>query len=127
MDNNSIIEKVKELIRKGNVSRIVVKRDGRELVNIPVNAGIAVGVVALAKPVLLLGGVLATVGFGCTVEVVKDDGNVVEVVKEEDNEKVRSAANQAVTEIKGVLHLDENGNADFEETVAADEPKDDEN
>ena len=49
MNNNkvqAIVEKVKELVQRGNVSRIVVRKGERVLLNIPVNVGIVGGVVA---------------------------------------------------------------------------------
>ena len=83
MNNNkvqAIVEKVKELVQRGNVSRIVVRKGERVLLNIPVNVGIVGGVVAVASAKwVLLASILATVGFGCSVEVVKEDGNIVNV------------------------------------------------
>lgn len=68
MNNNkvqAIVEKVKELVQRGNVSRIVVRKGERVLLNIPVNVGIVGGVVAVASAKwLLLASILATVGFG---------------------------------------------------------------
>ena len=46
---NSIMENLKALVKKGNVSRIVISKDEKELVNIPVNVGIVGGVVGLAE------------------------------------------------------------------------------
>ena len=69
MNNNkvqAIVEKVKELVQRGNVSRIVVRKGERVLLNIPVNVGIVGGVVAVASAKwVLLASILATVGFGC--------------------------------------------------------------
>ena len=80
MNNNkvqAIVEKVKELVQRGNVSRIVVRKGERVLLNIPVNVGIVGGVVAVASAKwVLLASILATVGFGCCVEVVREDGGV---------------------------------------------------
>ena len=42
-----IVEKIKALVRKGNVSRIVVRRGTRELMNISVNTGLVGGAVTL--------------------------------------------------------------------------------
>jgi len=127
MDTNSIMEKIKELVKKGNVSRIVIRKDNKELVNVPVNAGIAVGVATLAlSKVLLIAGVLATVGFGCTVEIIKDDGEVVDVVTEETKEKVRESASGVINEIKMTIDLNRKEEDDFEKTVSAQEPSDDE-
>lgn len=128
MDSNSIIEKVKELVKKGSVSRILVRRGDKVLVDVPVNVGVVGGVVALAtSKVLLLAGVLATVGFGCTVEVIKNDGEVVDVLNEESAQKARDMAAGVVEEVKGALNLDKKEENGFEETVSADEPAEDEN
>lgn len=101
MDVQSIIEKIKDLVRKGNVTRIVVKRNNQQILNIPVNVGAVGAVVGLAYAKwILLAGVLATIGFGCTVEVLKSDGDVVNVLDEERNQKVRDFASEAVDRVK---------------------------
>ena len=73
MDVQSVIDKIKELVKKGNVSRIIVCRKGEQLLNIPVSVG-AVG---------------AVVGLG-----------IVNVMDEESNQKVRSFAADAVEKVK---------------------------
>ena len=65
------------------------------------NVGIVGGVVAVAS---------ARVGaayehschsrLGCSVEVVKEDGNIVNVMSEEDTRRVRTAAQSAVSSVK---------------------------
>ena len=55
---------------------------------------------------LLLASILATVGFGCCVEVVKEDGNVVNVMDEEDAKRVRTAAQSAVSSVKDAVHFE---------------------
>ena len=103
----TIVEKVKELVRKGNVSRIVVRKGERVIVNIPVNVGIVGGVVAIASAKwVLLASVLATVGFGCCVEVVREDGGVVNVMDEEDAKRVQCAAKNAVSSVKDAVHFE---------------------
>ena len=127
METNSIIEKVKELVKKGNVSRILVRKGDKILVDVPVNVGLAAGVATLAlSKVLVIGAALATVGFGCTVEVIKDDGQVVDVLTEESAQKARETAAGVVEEVKNALHIEKAEDADFEETVAADEPAEEE-
>ena len=122
MDNNSIIEKLKELVKKGNVSRILVRKGDKILVDVPVNVGIIGGVAVLAmSKVLLIAGVLATVGFGCTVEVIKDDGQIVDVITEETGEKARAAAQSVVDEVKSTFRPEEAEAEDFEQTVSEDE------
>ena len=123
MDSNSIIERVKELVKKGNVSRILVRKGDKILVDVPVNVGLAAGVATLAlSKVLVIGAALATVGFGCTVEVIKEDGQIVDVVTEDSAQKAKDAAAGVVDEIKGTFGFGKKEDAAFEETVAADEP-----
>ena len=105
---NSIMESLKALVKKGNVSRIVIAKDEKELVNIPVNVGIVGGVVGLAAAKwVVIAAVLATVGFGCTVQVIKEDGEITDVYSKEQAEKTRSAAAGIVEDVKDKLNLDE--------------------
>ncbi len=101
MDVQSVIDKIKELVKKGNVSRIVVCRKGQQVLNIPVSVGAVGAVVGLAAAKwVTLAAVLATIGLGCTVEVIKSDGGIVNVMDEESNQKVRSFAADAVEKVK---------------------------
>ena len=65
-----VIDKVKELIHEGNVTKIRIKHDGRTLVDIPVTLG-TIGAVVL--PQLAALGVLVAVFKRCTIEVVRND------------------------------------------------------
>lgn len=124
---NSVIEKIKELVKRGNVSRILVKKGDKILVDVPVTVGVLGGVAMLAvSKVLLIAGVLATVGYGCVVEVIKDDGEVVDVLNEESGRKARAAAQGVVNDIKNTFNRDKSEADDFEQTVAADEPAEEE-
>ena len=88
---NDIMENLKSLVKKGNVSRIVISKDDKELVNIPVNVGIVGGVVGLAAAKwVVIAAVLATVGFGCSVQVVKEDGEITDVFGKEQADKARA-------------------------------------
>ena len=63
---------LKDLINKGNVTRIKVSKDGKKIVDVPVNAGIAAGVIAII------------------IEITRADGSV-EVV----NKYISAAVNEA--------------------------------
>jgi len=73
---NKIVEKVKELVKKGNVSKIVVRKDSEVVLNLPVNIGIVGTVIA---PIAMLVGVLTAFGTKCVIEVVKEDGSIIDV------------------------------------------------
>ena len=124
MDVQSTVEKVKELVKKGNVSRIVVKRKDTEILNIPVNVGVVGAAVGLAAAKwVLLASVLATVGFGCVVEIVKAEGDVVNVVDEDSSKKVRDFAVDTVEKVKEVIPVSINVDIkhdEFDEIVDAD-------
>lgn len=81
--SNEVIDKVKELIHEGNVTKIRVKHDNRTLVDIPVTLG-TIGAVVL--PQLAALGVLVAVFKRCTIEVVrKDDPEDQETVFSEED------------------------------------------
>ena len=73
---NAIIENIKALVKKGNVSKIVIKKDDEVMLNIPVNLGILGTVIAPWGAVL---GTLAAFGFKCTIELVGEDGTIIDV------------------------------------------------
>src|SRR5690625_2176653 len=45
-----LVQRLKELIKTGNVTHLRVKRDGRTLVDLPVTAGVVGAVIAPAPP-----------------------------------------------------------------------------
>ena len=106
MNNNlsAALDKIKELVSKGNVSRVLVRKDDKVILNIPVTVGVVGAVVGItAAKWATLAAVLATVGFGCTVEIVKDDGEIVNVLSEEDNQKIHEKASDIVDDVKDVI------------------------
>ena len=92
-----VIEKIKELIKKGNVSKIVIKKDDEIVLNLPVNIGILGTVIA---PVAMILGALAAFGTKCVIEVVKEDGSIIDVSE---------MANETIEEVveKGSVIADE--------------------
>ncbi|MBQ2217667.1 MAG: DUF4342 domain-containing protein [Firmicutes bacterium] len=74
--NVQILDTIKEAVRKGNVSKIVIKKDGDIVMNLPVNIGI-IGTVLF--PWAAIGGCIAALGTKCSIELVKEDGDVVNV------------------------------------------------
>src|SRR3712207_2050840 len=72
---------IKDIAKKGNVNRIRVKKDEKVIVDIPVNAGVAAGVIAVMYPLVIILGVVGAVVTKVTVEIVKDDGSVEVVNK----------------------------------------------
>ncbi len=81
--NIAIMDAIKDAVHKGNVSKIVIKKGEEIIMNLPVNIGI-IGTVLF--PWAAIGGCIAALGTKCSIELVKEDGSVVNV-----SEKATSA------------------------------------
>ncbi|GAA0685838.1 DUF4342 domain-containing protein [Clostridium cadaveris] len=81
-------EWLKNTIEKGNISRIKVKKDDKVIVDVPVNAGVAAGVIAVIWwPIAAILTATAVVSK-VTIEITKDDGSIEMV-----NKLVKTTAN----------------------------------
>ena len=78
VQGEALICKMKEVVKKGNISKILVTRDGDTLINIPLTVGVLGTVVA---PWGMIAGVVAAFGFKCRIEFVKDDGSVIDITE----------------------------------------------
>ena len=72
------MDKIKEMVKKGNISKITVKKGDEAIVNIPVNVGV---VGALVAPWGVIAAAIATVGFKCTIELTTTEGKVIDITK----------------------------------------------
>jgi hypothetical protein len=68
-----LVDRVEELIEQGNVRRLIIlNREGRPLLEIPLTAGVvAGGAVTLAHPVLAAVGAMAALLADVTIKVVR--------------------------------------------------------
>ncbi len=73
---NEIYEKLKRVIEKGNVTRVILKKDDEIILNIPVTAG-ALGVVL--APIASLLGISAALVTKTKVEIVQKDGSILDL------------------------------------------------
>ena len=97
---------IKEIVRKGNVSRIKIKKDQTVVVDIPVNAGIAAGVVAgWFMPALIAIGLLTAVLTKVTIEITKADGTVevVNTIIKNTVDDVKGKMNDISEDVKGKM------------------------
>lgn len=94
---SQLIEKIKEIIKKGNVAKIIVKKDDEIMLNLPVNIGLVGTVIA---PWGMIIGLIAAFGTKCVIELVKDDGAIIDISE---------MANETIEDIveKGVVIADE--------------------
>jgi hypothetical protein len=72
VSGSQLVEKVKQLIREGNIRKVRLLHEGRTLIEIPLTIGApAVAIGILAAPVLAAIGALAALVTECTIEVEK--------------------------------------------------------
>ena len=75
ISGSQLVEKVKQLIREGNIRRIRVIYEGRTVLEIPLTIGAPAAAIAImAAPLLAALGAFAALVTECTIEVEKIDG-----------------------------------------------------
>lgn len=71
---NQLVEKVKQLIREGNIRRVRLLHEGRIVLEIPLTIGApAAAIGIMVAPVLAALGAFAALVTECTIEVEKID------------------------------------------------------
>ena len=76
--SSEVTDTLKDLLKKGNVTRVLVEKDGEVLLNLPVTVG-AIGLVM--APVVAMIGVGAAFVTKYTIKIVKEDGEEIDVNK----------------------------------------------
>ena len=78
---DEVVAKIKDLVREGNVRRLILKNDeGRTLIEVPLTAGVAVGVVGvIVAPVVAAIGALAALVAKVTIAVERVEEEEVPV------------------------------------------------
>lgn len=76
LKDSPIFAKMKEIVDKGNVSRILVTKGERTIVNFPVTAGV-IGAVLVPWGAIL--GIVAAMGTQCSIDFVDDKGKVIDI------------------------------------------------
>jgi hypothetical protein len=87
-EENLIMKKLKELVEKGKISRILVEKNERNIINIPILAGVIGGIVFSGATVF---GLTAAILSGCEIYVINENDqriNIKEYTKEKYNEVI---------------------------------------
>ena len=76
LKDSPLFAKLKEIVDKGNVSRILVRKGEKTIVNFPVTAGV-IGAVLVPWGAIL--GIVAAMGTQCSIDFVNENGDVVDI------------------------------------------------
>lgn len=76
LKDSPLFAKLKEIVDKGNVSRILVSKGEKTIVNFPVTAGV-IGAVLVPWGAIL--GIVAAMGTQCSIDFVDEKGNVIDI------------------------------------------------
>ena len=74
-----LLSKVKELLHEGNVRRIIIKQEGRTIMEFPLTIGV-VGVVA--APILVAIGAISALIAQCSIEVIRSEIPTASITEE---------------------------------------------
>ena len=70
---DQLVDAIRQIIHEGNVRRVIIKQDGRTVVEFPITIGVIGTVFA---PMLAAAGALAAVLTDCTIEVERTKSEV---------------------------------------------------
>ena len=76
LKDSPLFAKMKEIVDKGNVSRILISKGDKTIVNFPVTAGV-IGAVLVPWGAIL--GIVAALGAQCSIDFVDDKGKVIDI------------------------------------------------
>lgn len=102
-DSDKIKEEVTELIRKSNVVRIIIEKNGRMIINVPITVGV-VGVVF--APILTLIGLSASVLAKYRIKIEnEDEGTIIDLgeLSEEKLNIIKDMVTNAAKDVKGAV------------------------
>lgn len=132
LKKDEVLYTLKELLRKGNVTKIIVEKKGKRYLEVPVNIAVSAGALSLLIGIAVLP-VAAVIGVGLyigdfRIKVVKDDGSEVDVNEETqkrilllkgkvENSKVNEVKDDLIDITKEVMKGAKDGIKDVQEDV----------
>lgn len=74
------VEEIKERIKMGDISKVIVRKGDERLLSIPLNISVAASVVGVTvAPLTFLPAMISAIGLDCHIELEKKDGTVMDV------------------------------------------------
>ncbi len=121
---SEIIEALKEIVRKGNVNRLIFEKDGKIILDLPVLAG-ALGALIFVGPTVVA--IVAAIATGCVIKIEKDSGEIINFndLTEEKFKEVKEKVNEFTSKkdhaVDKEVYTDEDHEEDLEEKEEAEE------
>ena len=100
-ETGELVDGIKELVAKGNIAKIIIKKGEREFVNVPLNVGIVGSLIGVAAAPWA---VIATAGFDCVVELVKEDGEIIDLSPRTFGKRLADTGAAVADSILGVVN-----------------------
>lgn len=79
---DGVIDKIKEAVKKGNVTKLTISKNGETVINLPISIGI-IGTVLF--PWAGVAAAITALGTKCEIRLTKDDGSVIDISEKVDN------------------------------------------
>ena len=74
------VEEIKERIKMGDISKVIVRKGDERILSIPLNISVAASVVGVTvAPLTFLPAMISAIGLDCHIELEKKDGTVMDV------------------------------------------------
>ncbi len=80
---DNIVNQIKELVQKGNIARVVIKKADHTYLDMPLSVSV-VGV--MFAPFLVIAGLLTAIGVNCDVSVYTDTNKEIVINKVKDKQ-----------------------------------------
>lgn len=100
-----ILNQLKDIIAKGNATKITIKKNNDVIVNLPITAGL---IGAFIAPFLSAAGITAALLTQCSVEITQADGKIVDLGQKVD---------QGIDAVKDVMQDVKQGATNFKDDV----------
>ncbi len=100
-----ILNQLKDILAKGNATKLTIKKNNETIINVPVTAGL---IGAFIAPFLSAAGITAALLTQCSVEITQSDGKVVDLGQKVD---------QGMDAVKDVMQDVKQGAENFRDDV----------
>lgn len=94
-----IMSQLKDILAKGNATKLTVKKNNEVIINLPITAGL---IGAFVAPFLSAAGITAALLTQCSVEITQADGKVIDLGQKVDEgmDAVKDVVDDVKTEAK---------------------------